>query len=111
MSVLSLCRLAAFAWTGDRRLFFPFTIQFAMQLACFELDRSMARAVLGAVWIVAVFSAVRLAQSASLIVLFVELMVAAVAIAAPLLLYREGWCKRGVAAAIASLLAYAGLVF
>ena len=53
----------------------------------------------------------RLAQSASLIVLFVELMVAVVAITAPLLLYGEIWCKRGVAAAIASLLAYGGLIF
>lgn len=111
ISFLSLFWLGAFAASGDRRLFFPFTIQFAMQLACLEMDRSILRAVLGAVWIVAVFSAVRLVQSAPLIVLLVELVVAAVAIAVALAVHREGWGNRGLAAAIASLLAFVGLVF
>ena len=86
-------------------------MQFAMQLACLEMDRSILRAVLGAVWIVTVFSAVRLVQAAPLIVLLVELVVAAVAIAVALAVHREGWGNRGLAAAIASLLAFAGLVF
>lgn len=71
----------------------------------------MLRAALGAVWIVSVFSVVRLMQSASLIVLFVELVVAAVAIAVSLAVYQRGLGNRMVVAALASLLAFAGLVF
>ncbi len=71
----------------------------------------MLRSALGAVWIVSVFSVVRLMQSASLIVLFVELVVAAVAIAVSLAVYQRGWANRMVAAGLASLLAFAGLVF
>lgn len=109
MSVQSLCWLAAFAAIGDRRLFFPFTIQFATQLACLEFDHSWLRAVMAAVWIVGIFSAVRLIQAASLIVLLVELAVAALAIAVALTAYRQAWRNRALAAAIASLLAFAGL--
>jgi hypothetical protein len=64
--------------------------------------------------VVALFSVIRLIQSATLIVLLVELIVAAVALWIAAVYYRRGEAglRRGlVAGGIGSLLAFAGLVF
>jgi len=109
-SWISLVWLMAFVLTEDRRLFFPFTIQFAVQALGFWTRRSKLSGILAAFGVVALFTAIRLAQSATMIVLLVELLVAGIAI----WVAREYYCRRGklvFAASIGSLLAFAGLVF
>ena len=113
-SLISLFWLLAFSLTDDRRLFFPFTIQFALQALVFWSARSRSMGGLAATGVVALFSVIRLIQSATLIVLLVELIVAAVAIWIGSAYYRRGevGLRRGmIAAGIGSVLAFCGLVF
>lgn len=108
---ISFLWLAAFLITGDRRLYFPFTIQLAVQALALPTFNPPS---LSATAIVALFSAIRLIQQATLIVLTVELVVAAVAIAIPAYIYRNGKptpLRRFATATLGSILAFAGLVF
>ncbi len=101
---LSLVWLALFLLTGDRRLFFPFAIQFAMQAG-------FARRA-GSLTIVGLFLLIRIAQGASLHVLAVELAVAAVVVAISLGAYRlagQSWGSRLGWAGFGSVLAFLGL--
>lgn len=112
--VLSSFWLAAHQYTGDVRLYFPFTLHFATQLGAL-LPFSPARSVLyGSGGIILLFSVIRLLQSASLVVLLVELLVAAVAVGLPLLLFHAGPptpLRRNASLILSALLAYLGLVF
>ncbi|MCX6611855.1 MAG: hypothetical protein NTW74_13495 [Acidobacteria bacterium] len=79
-SFISLLWLGAFVITGDRRLFFPFTMQFAVQALVYWALRSQRLGLIAAAGVVGLFSVIRLVQSATLIVLLVELIVAGVAV-------------------------------
>lgn len=109
---LSLLWLALFYWSGDRRFFFPYCMQLAVQLGCLLQGRTQRPMVFGGGGIVALFTAIRLWQGATAFVLFVELLVAAI------ILYlasravkrgNEGLVFRTVAGTVASLLAYISL--
>lgn len=113
-SFLSLLWLLAFVMTDDRRLFFPFTMQFAVQALGHWSMRSQRLGMLAAAGVVGWFSVIRLVQSATLIVLLVELIVAGVAVWLSSAYLRRGanaQARRLVAAGIGSVLAFAGLVF
>ena len=70
--------------TGDRRLFFPFSMQLAASLGSGWHS----------VWVVGVFTAIRVLQGASAHVLGVELIVAAAALGAAVLV--DKWGPGGV---------------
>jgi hypothetical protein len=102
-SAVSMLWLALYFASGDPRLFFPFSIQFALQCGW---PRGAA--------VLASFLAIRISQGATAKVLLVELAVAVVVIAISLggyarssrtLLARAGWAAAG------SFLAYLGLAF
>lgn len=104
-AALSLLWLILFYSTGDPRLFFPFTMQLALQLG-FQRGPS------GSAWIAAVFLLIRLVQGATWKVLSVELVVAAIVISICLAAFSRsskstlsalGW------AAFGSILAFLGL--
>ncbi|MEO8027939.1 MAG: hypothetical protein ABI823_15750 [Bryobacteraceae bacterium] len=104
--------LVAFVLTGDRRLYFPYTLQFAVQASCFLGGPALRAGVFGAGGIVALFTAVRLVQAASARVLTVELAVAIPSLALCLAFYEEGsptLQRRLAAAGVASLLGFLGL--
>ncbi len=106
--------LALYYWTGDRRLFFPYSMQLAAQLACLLQGRVRLPAIVGGGSIVAVFTMIRIAQSATTGVLIVELAVAAAALAIALHAYRgssRNTTARVVASALGSVLAFGGLAF
>lgn len=112
--VLSSFWLAALQYTGDIRLYFPFTLHFATQLGILLPFSPTRSALYGSGGIVLLFSVIRLLQSASLIVLLVELLVAAVAVGLPLMLFHAGPptpLRRNISLILAALLAYLGLVF
>ncbi|QOY87699.1 hypothetical protein [Paludibaculum fermentans] len=100
--------LALFHWTGDRRLFFPFSMQVAASAAClWRINGKWAAVAVGAL-VTGVFAGIRLLQSASAHVLGVELIVAAVVLAAGLALLP--YTGRWGASTAAALLALAGLL-
>ena len=112
----SIFWLALFHWTGDRRLFFPYSMQFAVQAACLVRGRVSMPAVIGGGGIVLVFTVIRIIQSATLHVLTVELIVAAAVLAICSYLYGLGspdkaMQLRTVTATLGSVMAFAGLVF
>lgn len=111
---LSLCWLALYVGTGDRRLFFPYAMQLAVQMGCLLRGRVNHPSMVGGGGILALFLAIRVAQSATAGVLFVEFLVASVSLAIALGLYapasRTATAQtRITAGAIGSLLAFAGL--
>lgn len=115
LTVAGLGRLAiAFAWlalfvaTGNRELFFCFTMTLAAASAMLSPDSQWRRGSLAGGLIVAVFLAFRVAQSATLKVLAVEAAVAVVILAAALLA-RHHTC-RTTANPIAHELALTGIV-
>ena len=104
---ISLLWLVLYRITADRRLFFPFTMQLAVQTGFF-LRRKVARGELfGSGGLIAVFLLIRVVQAASLRVLLVEVLVSV----AILLLTLGSLRNRPpyLASAIASVLAYASL--
>jgi hypothetical protein len=112
--LLSSFWLAAHQYTGDIRLYFPFTLHFATQLGALLPFSPLRSAIYGSGGIVLPFSVIRLLQSASLIVLLVELLVAAVAVGLPLALFHMGppnSLRRNAVLILSALLAYLGLVF
>jgi hypothetical protein len=100
--------VALFHWTGDRRLFFPFSMQVAAYAACRCRVNGKWTAVAAGAVVTAVFAGIRLVQSASAHVLAVELIVAAavLSIGMALLPYTGKWA----ASTAAALLALAGLL-
>ncbi len=111
---VGLAWICVFCWTGDRRLFFPYTIQLAVQSICLLDGRVRWPALLGGGTMMLLFTAIRLVQGATLSVLFVEWIVAAGVLALAVTAWRNS--ARSSAARlglglIASLLAYAGLAF
>lgn len=103
---------ALFRATGDRRLFFPYAMQFAVQMPYLLQGRVSRPAIVGGGGVVAVFALIRLAQSATVGVLVVELFVAAAIVALVSNLYgpnRWGVKTRVISGIIGSVLAFAGL--
>ena len=101
--------LVLFHFTDDRRLFFPFTIQYALQAGFFRRP-----ALTGCGVIVGTFFAIRIAQGATLKVLIVEMIVTVAVIAISTSGYRQrsnGWLARLSWAAFGSFVAYLGLAF
>ena len=95
-------------------MYFPFTLAFSLQAFAHWAVTSTRQGWLASIAVVALFSAIRLVQAAPLIVLAVELVVAAVAVALPaswLLRGQDNTNRRIGAAAAASVLAFAGLIF
>ncbi len=111
---VSFLWLALFCWSGDRRLYFPFAMQFAVQIP-FLIDGRVARPwILGGGGTVVLFLLIRIAQSATIKVLVVEAIVATVILVFLHILrgyLGEGTKTRVMAGAIASVLAFIGLVF
>jgi hypothetical protein len=106
--------LIAFCFTHDRRMVFPYTMQYAVQAAMLMHGSALVRGLMGGGAIVAVFMLIRVAQSAAISVLVVEVLVAAAVIA--LVMSAFGARKpspgtRAIAGVGGSLLAVAGLVF
>jgi hypothetical protein len=106
--------LALFHWTGDRRMFFPYSMQFAVQLACLLRGRVQWAAWKGGGVVIGVFTLIRIAQSASVQVLVVEIIVAAGVLWLAMKAYepaRSGPVIRATVAALGSVLAFVGLIF
>lgn len=109
---VSMLWLALYVWTGDRRLFFPYSMQLAVQMSCLLRGRVERAAAAGGGGIIAVFLAIRIAQSATAGVLFVEFLVAVLAMAISLPVYARSSNSRKsriFAGALGSALAFAGL--
>lgn len=107
-----LAWLVLFHFTGNRELYFPYTMQYAVQMTMLAYGGRLWMAGLGGVLIVAVFTVVRLLQAATAAVLAVELFVAAGIIAIAIAACESGRGKaasRLAAAVLGSLIAFAGL--
>ncbi len=103
---------AAAAATGNRELFFPYSIFLATHVLVELWHQGAVRAVLGGAGIVAAFLAIRLLQAATLQVLGVESAVAALIMAAACAVVSSPFDRprlRWLVPPAASLLAYAGL--
>jgi hypothetical protein len=104
--------LALFHSTGDRRLFFPYAMQFAVQMPYLLQGRVPKPAIAGGGGVIAVFMLIRIAQSATVGVLIVELFVATAILALVLKLCGPK-CReartRVIAGILGSALAFAGL--
>ena len=125
LMVPSLVWLALSHATGNRELFFPYTMYLASCVALRDSQRATQRAAglgpLGGAAIVAAFMVIRILQQASVRVLTVELVVAAAILA--IVVVARSWSRRHVAhvappariawraaiVAASSLLAYASL--
>jgi hypothetical protein len=104
--------LGLFLLTGDRRLYFCYTMQYAVQLACLLRARGLGAALGGGSAVIVAFAAVRIWQAATAEVLFVELLVAAAVLGFGLSWYgvkAESAARRALVGLVASLLAFAGL--
>ncbi len=103
-AVPGLLWLGAFAATGDRRFFFPFTLYYAVVFGQVWAYGFAA----GAGLVIGLFTMIRIEQMASLRVIAVELLVAVVAVLVGAVCRRYGVMA---AAGAASAVALAGLVF
>ncbi len=104
--------LLLFALTGDRRLYFCYTMQYAVHLACLRREHGGRAAAAGGAIPVAVFLGVRVAQAASARVLAVETLVAGGLLALALALYgpdSAGPARRAAVSMAVSLLAFFSL--
>lgn len=107
---LGLLWIGLYSWTGDRRFFFPYSMQFAVAMAFLLGGRS---AWLASAGITALFAAIRIYQGATPFVLFVEMLVAAIILGAAF--YAKGKTaptvtSRVVAGTLGGLLAFFGLI-
>jgi len=111
--VPSLLWLAFFHTTGNRELFFPYTMYLASGVALRGAERSPSLGILGGGAVVTAFMVIRILQNATSRVLLVELMIAAAILSLPLVV--RSWSRThaivrdAVIAAVSSLLAYASL--
>jgi hypothetical protein len=104
--------LVLFAIAADRRLYFCYSMQYAVHLACLRREDGPLAASAAGGALVAVFIAVRVAQAATAAVLAVEIAVALAVLAVSLLLYGSRAhtpARRLAVSALASLIAFAGL--
>ncbi len=109
--------LALFLWTGDRRLYFCYTMLYAVQLARlrrmqFRQVRGWGRAAGAGFAVIAAFLGIRIWQDATAAVLIVELLVAAGVLELGIV-WRGGQpetpAQRAMVSLAASLAAFAGL--
>ena len=111
--VPSLLWLAFFRATGNRELFFPYTMYLAIGVAVRAAERSSWLGLGGGGLVVAVFMIIRVLQNATSRVLAVELAIAAAILAFALAAHawsRTQTTTRDAAiVAVSSLLAYASL--
>jgi len=111
--VPSLIWLAFFRTTGNRELFFPYTMYLASGVALRAAERTPWLGLLGGGAVVTAFMVIRILQNATSRVLLVELVIAAAILALPLVF--RSWSRArtivrdAVIAAASSLLAYASL--
>ena len=107
--VAGLAWLALSRLFDNRQLYFPYTLFWALELAL--LWASPAKRWMGAAAVVALFTAVRVAQEVTAPVLVKELIVAAIAVAIALHYAATATspARRFMAAILASLMAFAGL--
>jgi hypothetical protein len=108
----SLLWLVLFRVSGDRELFFPYTMYLASHVALGFSQRNIWLASLGGGGIVAAFMTIRVLQNATFRVLAVELVVAVAILAVALVAH--AWSRKQAASdalivAGASLLAYVSL--
>lgn len=108
----SLLWLAGFQATGNRELFFPFTIYLSSFVAVQLADRSIGLGAGGGSMVVCVFMVIRTLQNATPRVLAFELLLASLILAGVLLAHRLApkrplWSA--VIVVVSSLLAYACL--
>jgi hypothetical protein len=104
---VSLFWLVAFTVSGDRRLFFPFSLSLAFSV--FAL-----RGLASCLAMVALFLVIRILQNATLSVLAVEILLTIPALGVPLWLYShspKNLSRQIYYNALTSLLAFASLVF
>lgn len=104
---ISLLWLIVYSITADRRLFFPYTMQMAVQIGFLVGGKAARPELFGSGGLIAVFLLIRIVQAASVKVLLVEVVVSAA-----ILLLTLGTLRNRpphLASAIASLLAYASL--
>ncbi len=104
---VSLLWLALYRFTADRRLFFPYTMQLAVQLGFLLRGRVAHPAIIGGGGLMAVFVLIRVVQAATAAVLFVEVLVCVAILLLSLRTRNADF--RTVASAVASLLAYVSL--
>ena len=110
---VSLVWLALFHSTGDRRLFFPFATQLAIQMR-YLMEGRISRPTIGGVGVIVGFLLIRVVQSATFRVLVVELFVAAAILALVSMLCSskdQNAKTRLLAGILGSALAFAGLAF
>lgn len=110
---VGLAWLLLFILTGDRRLFFPYTIHFAIQSICLLDARVHRPALLGGGLSIIIFTAIRVVQGATLAVLSVEWIVAAAVLALITAAWRRSSRSSASCSALSlagSLLAFAGLL-
>jgi hypothetical protein len=106
--------LALFQVTGNRQLFFPFAMQWAVQATLPVRGRVRLPAFVGGGILVGLFTAIRVWQDASVRVLAVELVVAAAVLGVVGLAFgahRAATKTRLAAGTLGSVLAFAGLIF
>ena len=106
--------LALFHWTGDRRLFFPYVMQLAVQMPYLLQGRSSMPAIVGGGGLIAGFMLIRVTQSATAGVLKVELFVATAILTLLTLLpgnIVQGPRMQVLAGVLGSILAFFGLTF
>ena len=99
-------------WTGDRRLFFPFTLYLAVYVALAWSAHTWRRGLAGGGIVISLFLVIRVLQHATSGVLTVELAVAAAILATSLILShlsQRSIRSRLAIQSLASLLAYAGI--
>ena len=111
--VPSLIWLALFRVTGNRELFFPYTMFLATGVAVRAVERTPWLGVLGGSAVVTAFMVLRIVQNATSRVLAVELVIAAAilacAVAARSMSERQTILRDAAIVAVSSLLAYASL--
>ena len=106
---LALGWLCAFHFTGDRRLFFPYSMLFAA-LGIMRQGRALQTGT----WAALLFFAIRILQGATPTVLLVEVLVAVVALTPAYIAQRVGSPSLWIFAAVGllcSVLAFFGLAF
>jgi hypothetical protein len=111
--VPSLIWLVLFRVTGNRELFFPYTMFLATGVAVRAVERSPWLGMLGGGAVVTAFMVIRVLQNATTRVLAVELVIAAAilacAVAARSMSERQAILRDAAIVAVSSLLAYASL--
>ena len=106
--------LLAFIATDDRRFFFPYSLQYAVVLAALPDTRQLWERYAACAIVIGLFLLLRTLEDASLKVLAVELVVGAAVGAAVVALHGaqpQAGLVRLALATLASVLAFAGLVF